>query len=170
MVLSEMKRRISMLWRAFVNNGCTLNGGSGGGSGTVTSVTAGAGLSGGTITTSGTISMPNIGTPNTYGDSTHFPVITTDSKGRVTGITLEEIVIPTLTVQYEKFTLDSSGAASLTVTITPGLIADESKYDVYLGGVKQYASEGDFTYSSGTITFSGGSLEENSKGSILIKE
>lgn len=47
------------------------------GSGTVTSVGAGAGLSGGTITTSGTISMPNVGTPSTYSG------VTTDAQGRV---------------------------------------------------------------------------------------
>lgn len=46
-------------------------------SGTVTSVTAGAGLSGGTITTSGTISLPNTGTASTYSG------VTTDAQGRV---------------------------------------------------------------------------------------
>src|SRR3569833_1436180 len=45
------------------------NGGSSG-AGTVTSITAGAGLSGGTITSSGTISMPGVGTAGTYGSST----------------------------------------------------------------------------------------------------
>jgi hypothetical protein len=49
------------------------------GTGTVTSVTAGAGLSGGTFTTSGTVSMPNTGTPGTYN------TVTTDVQGRVTG-------------------------------------------------------------------------------------
>lgn len=47
------------------------------GTGTVTSVTAGSGLSGGTITTSGTISMPAVGTPGTYSS------VTTDTQGRV---------------------------------------------------------------------------------------
>jgi hypothetical protein len=46
--------------------------------GTVTSVTAGTGLNGGTITTTGTISMPNTGTPGTYQN------VTTDAQGRVT--------------------------------------------------------------------------------------
>ncbi len=51
--------------------------------GTVASITAGAGLSGGTITTVGTISMPNTGTAGTYN------VVTTDAQGRVTaGTTL----------------------------------------------------------------------------------
>ncbi len=56
-------------------------------SGTVTSVIAGAGLAGGTITGSGTISMPNVGTPGTYGSATQVPVITTDAQGRVMSIT-----------------------------------------------------------------------------------
>jgi hypothetical protein len=48
------------------------------GTGTVTSVTAGTGLSGGAITTSGTISMPNTGTAGSYSG------VTTDAQGRVT--------------------------------------------------------------------------------------
>jgi len=48
------------------------------GTGTVTSVTAGTGLSGGTFTTSGTVSMPNTGSAGTYAN------VTTDAQGRVT--------------------------------------------------------------------------------------
>lgn len=51
-------------------------------SGTVTSVVAGTGLSGGTITTTGTISLPNTGTASTYS------TVTTDAQGRVTAGTL----------------------------------------------------------------------------------
>ncbi len=58
-----------------------------GGTGTVTDVTAGRGLDGGTITTSGTIDMELIGTGGTYGDGTHVPRLTTDAVGRVTGVT-----------------------------------------------------------------------------------
>lgn len=55
--------------------------------GTVTSITAGTGLSGGVITTTGTISMPATGTAGTYGDATHIPSVTTDAQGRVSGVT-----------------------------------------------------------------------------------
>ena len=57
------------------------------GAGTVTSITAGAGLSGGTITGSGTISMPNVGTAASYGSASSVPVFTTDDQGRVTAVT-----------------------------------------------------------------------------------
>lgn len=52
--------------------------GAGVGDGTVISVIAGTGLSGGTITSTGTISLPNTGTAGTYSG------ITTDAQGRVT--------------------------------------------------------------------------------------
>jgi hypothetical protein len=51
----------------------------------VRSVTAGTGLSGGTITGTGTISLPNSGvTTGTYGDATHVSQVTVDAQGRVT--------------------------------------------------------------------------------------
>jgi len=54
--------------------------------GTVDTIIAGAGLSGGTITTSGTISMPNVGIAGSYGSATQVPVITTDAQGRVSSV------------------------------------------------------------------------------------
>jgi hypothetical protein len=65
------------------------------GSGTVTSVTAGIGLSGGTFTTAGTVSMPSVGTASTHGSSTIIPIITTDAQGRVT--TLSDATIAAVT-------------------------------------------------------------------------
>lgn len=62
----------------FITNG-TMSG-----SGTVTSITAGAGLTGGTITMTGTISMPNVGTNGTYNNPSQ---IITDAQGRVTSVT-----------------------------------------------------------------------------------
>ncbi len=61
--------------------------------GTVTSISAGAGLSGGTITGVGTISMPSVGTAGTYYK------VTTDAQGRVSSgsASLVEADIPTLT-------------------------------------------------------------------------
>ena len=59
--------------------------GGGGGSGTVTTVSTGTGLTGGPITTSGTISLANTAvTAGTYGNSTYVSQITVDAQGRIT--------------------------------------------------------------------------------------
>jgi hypothetical protein len=65
--------------------------------GTVTSITAGLGLQGGTITTSGTISLaPTAVTPGTYGNGNHIPIITVDTTGRITSATQTPLSLPSV--------------------------------------------------------------------------
>ena len=87
-----------------------------GGTGTVTSVTAGAGLSGGTITTAGTISMPAVGTAGTYGAAGTVPVITTDTYGRVSGVTNTAIAIAAGAVSglAASATIDTTNASNIS--------------------------------------------------------
>jgi hypothetical protein len=55
--------------------------------GTVTSVTAGVGLDGGVITTSGTIDLADTAvTAGVYGDASNVPQITVDAQGRITDV------------------------------------------------------------------------------------
>ncbi|MBX2914959.1 MAG: tail fiber domain-containing protein [Cyclobacteriaceae bacterium] len=62
------------------------------GTGTVTTISTGTGLTGGPITTTGTISLANTTvTPGTYGAATQVPRIVVDAQGRITGVTLEAI-------------------------------------------------------------------------------
>ena len=57
------------------------------GTGTVTSVGSGTGLSGGPIIGAGTLSLANTAaTPGTYGSSTNVPVLTVDQQGRITSV------------------------------------------------------------------------------------
>ncbi|WP_413568825.1 hypothetical protein ACLWBD_15225 [Bdellovibrio sp. HCB117] len=62
------------------------------GTGTVTSIAAGPGLSGGTITTSGEIGLSDSGVqPGIYGSATQIPKLTIDAKGRVTQVVAVDI-------------------------------------------------------------------------------
>lgn len=59
----------------------------GGGGGSVSLVNTGVGLTGGPISTSGTISLGNTGvTPGIYGSATKVPQITVDAQGRLSGV------------------------------------------------------------------------------------
>lgn len=96
--------------------------------GTVTSITAGTGLLGGTITSSGTISMPNVGSAGTYGSGTNVPVITTDAQGRVTSVINTPITVAgsgtvtniNTTAPITGGPITTTGTLALaTVTVTP---------------------------------------------------
>ncbi|MCB9307518.1 MAG: tail fiber domain-containing protein [Lewinellaceae bacterium] len=61
--------------------------GMGSGGGTVTQINTGSGITGGPITTTGTIGLSNTGVqPGIYGSATEIPVITVDSQGRITEV------------------------------------------------------------------------------------
>ena len=97
----------------------------------VTSVAAGTGLSGGTITTTGTISMPNIG-PGAGSYSSGISALTLDAQGRVTAIT---------------------GSAGYLTGITSGQVTTALGYTPY-----NATNPSGYITSSGSITGSAGSV------------
>lgn len=93
-----------------------------GGTGTVTSVATGAGLTGGPVTTTGTISLAASGvTAGTAGSATQVPVLTVDTYGRITGFTNTTITPAWTSVTGTPTTVAGYGitdAALKAVTIT----------------------------------------------------
>ena len=105
--------------------------------GTVTSIAAGSGLSGGTITTSGTISLPNVGSAGSYN------TVTTDAQGRVSSGSMrsQSSATRTLNTTFQvSATRDAVVQYAVQTTITAS-IAGGQDADVFL----DIASDSGFT-------------------------
>lgn len=119
--------------------------GGGTGSGTVTQVNSGVGLTGGPITSSGTLSLTTTGvSPRTYGSSTKIPIVTVDAYGRVTGMTEA-----TLTSGQSI----SNTGGSVTTTTTGILMTSSGAISISNGGT--FALTGSQTI-GGSLSVTGG--------------
>lgn len=90
----------------------------GGGSGTVTNVATGTGLTGGPITTTGTISLANTAvTAGTYGNATAVSQYTVDAQGRLTASSNVTIAVTNANLQNSSVTIGNT-AIALGSTVT----------------------------------------------------
>lgn len=127
----------------------------------VTTITAGAGLTGGgDLSANRTIAMPNVGTPGTYGSASQIPVITTDTQGRVSNITTASI--------YNASSISGafSDSSDQTVLTTPTVVnfntIEDDTRGVTLGGTTRLtvASAGIYSFTiSPQMAHSGGGTE-----------
>ena len=138
------------------------------GGGTVTSITAGTGLVGGTITASGTISLPPTGVvPATYTN----PTLSVDALGRVTFITngtaggvysgtLPVVVTGTIiSVNAASITAPgvsqlSNSVSSTSQTTAATSLAIKNTYDIAFGAVQKskWGNVGDLVVAAGPST------------------
>ena len=70
--------------------------------------------------------------------------------------------------EYE-FTLSSVGTKIVSLPGFSAILSTPSKYEVFINGKKAYYNQGQFTYSSGTFTSTGGVLDDGAFVSVTIR-
>lgn len=125
----------------------------GSGSGSVTSVATGTGLTGGPITTTGTISLADTAvTPGSYGSASSVATFTVDQQGRLT------------TAASVSISIDASAITSGTLPVVRGGTGQSS----YTDGQLLIGNSSGNTLTKSTLTAGSGISITNGNGSITI--
>ena len=136
--------------------------GGGGGNGTVTNVATGTGLTGGPITTTGTVSLANTAVIiGTYGNASAVSQIVVDQQGRITSAGNVTIAIGNSNLQNSSVVL---GNATLTLGSTVSAVGNLSLNNVTINSVASTFPNNYLTNSSviiGNTTISLGGSTSN---------
>lgn len=121
----------------------------------VTSITAGSGLSGGTITGTGTISLPTYGTAGTYGSSSLMTIVTTNAFGQCS-VTTTPVAAVTSVIAGTGLsggTITSTGTISMPNVGTGGTYGSSTAIPVITTDVQgRVSSVTTATFTSGGVT------------------
>ena len=129
--------------------------------GTVTSIVAGTGLTGGTITVSGTIALATVGTAGTYGAANSVPVFTTNAYGQITTTTNTSIAISASQITSGILPIAQGGTNSNTTPTSGAVVYGNGSAHVFtavgsIGQVLTSQGSGAPTWTSvsgtGTVT------------------
>lgn len=115
-----------------------------------------------TNNSTGVTTLKNTGTAGTYGDATHFPVITTDAQGRVTVVTTNT-VIGGINIADSEIPSGTINASNLTFTLAHTPVSGSLK--LYSDGIRMSGGGVDYTLSTATITFA--STDQTPKFTLL---
>ena len=119
--------------------------------GTVTSIVAGTGLTGGTITVSGTIALATVGTAGTYGAANSVPVFTTNAYGQITTTTNTSIAISASQITSGILPIAQGGTNSNTTPTSGAVVYGNGSAHVFtaVGSIGQVLT----SQGSGTPTW-----------------
>lgn len=104
--------------------------------------------------------LADVITANTYGSSTQYPVVTVNSKGIVTGVTLQTVPLPTFT--DANFSVQKAGSPSITASwsltaLTASRVHTYPNKDINFGDLPSVASTNSNTLSGTRCRILGGS-------------
>lgn len=171
--------QVDQFGRIVAASSASITGGAG--SGTVTRVNTGSGLTGGPITTTGTISLAATGVgAGSYGSATQVPVITVDTFGRITNISLASSSSSSTSISNTGGSVTTTTTGILALAGTGGFVIGaggpgvaitgdvDIDGDLSSNGAVQFTSNSSATFNADIINTNGATRWGNTNQTLHI--